>query len=162
MPGIVYQDVDLTVCVDGFLHQAFDLRPLGYVDCHGERLSSIGLNVFHNRVESILAPSSQNDRCAQLAKAANGTLSETAARTRDDDDFPFNIPVHGCLLVGARHRLAVIGKKTQIAWYWSFADNAKGVLRMLNGPVAAMAHPKDLKRRRLSDRRKLKKSTGDI
>jgi hypothetical protein len=88
MPGIVYQDVDLTVCVDGFLHQAFDLRPLGYVDCHGERLSSIGLNVFHNRVESILAPSSQNDRCAQLAKAASGTLSETAARTRDDNDFP--------------------------------------------------------------------------
>ena len=43
----------------------------------------------------------------------------------------------------------MIGKKTQIAWYWSFADNAKGVLRMLNGPVAAMAHPKDLKRRRL-------------
>ena len=33
-----------------------------------------------------------------------GTLSEPAARTRDDDYFPFNIPAHDFLLAGARHR----------------------------------------------------------
>jgi hypothetical protein len=32
------------------------------------------------------------------------TLSEAAARTRDDHYFPFNIPAHDFLLVGARHR----------------------------------------------------------
>jgi hypothetical protein len=72
---------------------------LTHYHCHSKRLSAIGLNVLRNRVETILTPRFQNDHCAQACKVASGTLSETAARTRDNDNFSFNVPAHACLLV---------------------------------------------------------------
>src|ERR1700722_20337194 len=81
--GIVDQDIDLSVCVDGLLDQSLNLRPICYVDRHGKRLCAIGLNALHNGVETILTSRSQNDCCAQLCQMASGTLTETAARTRD-------------------------------------------------------------------------------
>src|SRR5258708_1438846 len=55
--GIVDQDIDLSVCVDGLLHQSLDLRPICYVDRHGKRLCAIGLNILNNCIETPLTPS---------------------------------------------------------------------------------------------------------
>ena len=71
-----------------FLHQAFDLRPLGYVNCYRKSISATGLNVLHNRVETIFTPRPQNDRRSQFRKVASGALSEAAACTGNDGDFP--------------------------------------------------------------------------
>ena len=78
--------------------------PLRYINRHGKRLSASGLNVLHNCVETILAPRSQNDRCSQFCKMASGTLAETAVCPCDDNNFSFNVPTHGYLLIAARRR----------------------------------------------------------
>jgi len=61
---VVHQDVDLAIGVDGLVDQGLDFCPLRCVDCDSERLSTAGLNVSDNRVETNLAPRAQNDSCA--------------------------------------------------------------------------------------------------
>ena len=100
--GIVHQDVDLAIGVDGLVDQGLDFGPLRCVYCNSERLSTAGLNVSDNRVETILTSRAQNNCSAQFCEVPSGALSETAARTRDDYDLAFNVPAHVYLLVVAR------------------------------------------------------------
>jgi hypothetical protein len=109
-----------------YLVAGFYFYNIGTMD-HSSRLDRRRRGKRNNdHCETILAPRSQNDRCSQLCKMASGTLSKTAARTGDDDDFSFNVLAHGCLLVGARRqRLAGNGYKTRIAMVLSKGSTAR-------------------------------------
>jgi hypothetical protein len=76
-------------CVDSLLYLSFDLGLFRYVHCDGKRIPAVGLNVLNDRIEAIVTPRFQNDRCAQLREVGSSTFSETAARAGDHDDFSF-------------------------------------------------------------------------
>jgi DNA-binding transcriptional LysR family regulator len=97
--GVVDENVDPAAGLDGRVHQALYLSAVRDIGLHGERLSSDGRDLLHQRLEALDPARAQHDGGALRGKVPGGRLSHPAAGPRDHDDLSLDVVAHDDLLL---------------------------------------------------------------
>lgn len=89
--GVVNHDVNAAKRFHRLVDQCLYCVSVRYIGSNGNRLATIGRDVFCNLVNSLNTARTQRDDGALCCQVAGGCFAQAAACAGDNDDFAFNI-----------------------------------------------------------------------